>query len=39
MGPYESKAEAENWRTKVDARNESWDESNDDWTGDGEPTN
>jgi hypothetical protein len=39
MGPYESRAEAENWRTKVESRNESWDDADDDWSGDGEPTN
>ncbi len=31
LGPYESKAEAQNWRSKVEARNETWDEDDDDW--------
>lgn len=31
LGPYESRAEAENWRTKVESRNESWDDADDDW--------
>jgi hypothetical protein len=36
MGPYESKAEAENWRKTVEDRNESWD-NDDEWTEDTEP--
>jgi hypothetical protein len=36
MGPYESKAEAENWQRKVEARNESWDDADEDWSGDDE---
>lgn len=31
MGPYDSKAEAENWRSKVESRNDSWDDADDDW--------
>jgi hypothetical protein len=31
LGPYDSKAEAENWRSKVESRNDQWDDSDDDW--------
>ena len=34
LGPYPSKAEAENWRTKVEARNEEWDAEDRKWEGD-----
>ena len=26
LGPYASRAEAEDWRAKVEARNDAWDE-------------
>lgn len=31
MGPYDSKAEAENWKSTVETRNESWDDADDEW--------
>jgi hypothetical protein len=31
LGPYDSKAEAENWRSRVEQRNESWDEADEEW--------
>ncbi len=33
LGPYDSKGEAENWKSKVDDRNDSWDDADDDWDG------
>lgn len=33
LGPYPTKADAENWRAKVEQRNEGWDESDDEWKG------
>jgi hypothetical protein len=33
MGPYESQAEAERWKEKVDARNEDWDREDREWSG------
>ena len=33
LGPYRSKAEAEDWRSKVEARNEAWDEADRQWEG------
>jgi hypothetical protein len=32
LGPYSSKSEAENWRSKVESRNDEWDDSSDDRT-------
>jgi hypothetical protein len=34
LGPYASRHEAEHWRSLVEARNESWDEQDDDWNRD-----
>lgn len=31
LGPYDSRGEAENWRAKVEARNDSWDDADDEW--------
>lgn len=31
LGPYDSKAEAQNWQQQVEARNDSWDDADDDW--------
>ena len=31
LGPYESRAEAENWRAKVAERNDTWDEADEEW--------
>ncbi len=33
MGPYESKAAAEHWKDKVEARNEEWDREDREWSG------
>ena len=38
LGPYESRAEAENWRSKNETRNDAWDDADDDWN-DPTPTN
>lgn len=34
MGPYESRAAAEHWRERVEARNEQWDEEDRKWSND-----
>ena len=31
LGPYASRAEAENWKSLVDQRNEGWDEADEEW--------
>ena len=31
LGPYGSKAEAENWQSLVEERNESWDDDDEEW--------
>ena len=31
LGPYPTRAEAENWKAKVDERNEAWEDADDDW--------
>lgn len=31
MGPYASKEEAEHWRERLDARNETWDAEDERW--------
>ena len=31
LGPYDSRGEAENWRSKVESRNDNWDDADDDW--------
>ena len=31
LGPYRTKGEAENWRSTVAARNESWDDADEEW--------
>ena len=36
LGPYTTRAEAEDWRTKVEARNEAWDEADRQWEGEDE---
>jgi hypothetical protein len=33
MGPYGSREAAEHWREKKDARNESWDKEDEEWSG------
>lgn len=34
LGPYASRQEALDWRARVEARNEAWDEEDERWTGD-----
>lgn len=34
LGPYPSREAAENWRSTVEARNENWDEQDDEWADD-----
>jgi hypothetical protein len=34
MGPYETQDEAADWRQKVEARNEAWEEQDRRWEGD-----
>jgi len=36
LGPYPSKGEAENWKAKVEQRNEGWDADDEDWEHRGE---
>ncbi len=31
LGPYPSRFDAENWKAKVEERNEGWDEADDAW--------
>lgn len=31
LGPYPTKGEAENWKATVEARNEAWDDADDEW--------
>ena len=31
LGPYPTRAEAENWKAKVEERNEGWDEADEAW--------
>jgi hypothetical protein len=31
LGPYRTKGEAENWKAKVDTRNDAWDEDDERW--------
>jgi len=31
LGPYRTKGEAENWKATVEARNEAWDEADEEW--------
>ena len=31
LGPYDTKVEAENWRSTVETRNEAWDEADEAW--------
>lgn len=35
LGPYESRDAAERWRERSDARNETWDREDEEWSGDG----
>ena len=31
LGPYRTRGEAENWKTKVDTRNDAWDDDDERW--------
>jgi hypothetical protein len=31
LGPYRTKGEAENWKAKVETRNDAWDEDDERW--------
>ena len=31
LGPYRSRAEAEDWQARIDERNEVWDDANEAW--------
>lgn len=35
LGPYPSRFEAENWKAKVEERNEGWDAADAEWNDDG----
>ncbi len=37
LGPYPTRAEAENWRAKVEARNEAWEDDDEAWEAGDEP--
>lgn len=32
LGPYPTKGEAENWRSKLEQRNDDWDEADEEWS-------
>lgn len=32
LGPYATKGEAENWRSKLEQRNDAWDEADEEWS-------
>lgn len=32
LGPYPTKGEAENWKARVEQRNEVWDDADEEWT-------
>ncbi|MFK7918181.1 MAG: hypothetical protein AB8G14_08905 [Ilumatobacter sp.] len=31
LGPYNSPAQAQNWRSTVESRNDNWDDADDEW--------
>jgi hypothetical protein len=31
MGPYPTKGQAENWKATVEARNDAWDDADEEW--------
>lgn len=31
LGPYASRAEAQHWKSRVESRNQSWDDADDEW--------
>jgi hypothetical protein len=33
LGPYGTKGEAENWKATVEARNDAWDDADEEWAG------
>ncbi len=34
LGPYDSRAEAENWQSTVEQRNDAWDDADEAWAAD-----
>ena len=39
LGPFRTKGEAENWKATVEARNEAWDDADEQWNeGDQDPS-
>ncbi len=36
LGPYPTKGEAENWRATSEARNDAWDDADEEWESRGE---
>lgn len=36
LGPYRTKGEAENWKATAEARNDAWDEADEEWETQGE---
>lgn len=37
LGPYDSRGEAENWKSTVESRNDAWDDADEQWA-DPDPT-
>ena len=37
LGPYPSRAEAENWKARVEQRNEGWEEADEEWNRERDP--
>ncbi len=35
MGPYESRDTAEHWKDRVEARNDTWEKEDREWSGEG----
>jgi len=38
LGPYPTKGAAENWRATSEARNEAWDDADEEWESRGDPS-
>jgi hypothetical protein len=34
LGPYPTRADAENWKARVEQRNEGWEQDDEEWRGD-----
>lgn len=32
LGPYPTKGDAENWKSRVEARNDEWDDADNEWS-------